>query len=66
VLNVKPAQHQASKQRSKTPAHLRRIARSREAAESGPVGTPQPSTAGKEAPFSPELWRSILDGDIQF
>ncbi|MFY9646697.1 MAG: response regulator [Terriglobales bacterium] len=65
VLNVKPLQRE-EKLRPKTPAHLRRIARSRETVDCGQASAGQSPTAGKDAPFSPELWKSIRDGDIEF
>jgi len=62
VLNVKPAQYREAQQRTQTPAHLRRLGRSR----AGQPNPPQPVTDGKEALFSGEVWRGIRNGTLQF
>jgi hypothetical protein len=66
VLSVKPAQLHESKQRSQTPAHLRRPGRSREVELDGQANTLQSADEGNDAPFSREVWRSIRDGNVKF
>src|SRR5271165_348198 len=64
VMNVKPAQVRESKLRSQTPAHLRRVGRSREGTERG--NSLRLAIDGKDKPFAREVWRSIRDGTIRF
>jgi DNA-binding response OmpR family regulator len=71
VLNVKPAQSHDGKLRAQTPAHRRRPGRSREGADHGQTDTPQLATLQlaidkTEVPFSPGVWRSIRNGNVQF
>ena len=66
VLSVKPAQLHESKQRSQTPAHLRRPGRSREGTDRGPANPLQLATDDKDKPFAREVWRSIRDGTTRF
>jgi DNA-binding response OmpR family regulator len=66
VLNVKPAQHPANKPRSETPVRLRRTGRSRGMTNHDQANICQSATDGRATPFSPEVWRSILDGKVEF
>jgi hypothetical protein len=67
ILNVKPAQREEEKQMGrKPPLHLRRLGRSRDGAEYSPAAAALPAPAPKDAPVSPEAWRRILNGTIQF
>jgi DNA-binding response OmpR family regulator len=71
VLNVKPAQSHDGKLRAQTPAHRRRLGRSREGTDRGTADTPQLATLQlaidkTEVPFSPRVWRSIRNGNVQF
>lgn len=63
VLNVKPglrleapSGHDSSGNRSSSSRALR----------SSQANPPHPATDEKDAPFSPRVWRSILDGSIAF
>ncbi len=66
ILNVRPAQLREQAQRAQTPAHLRRLGRSREGADSGRSNTFQLATEEKDAPFSPRVWESIRNGTVRF
>lgn len=66
VLNVKPAGDVEANLGAQTPAHLRRLGRSREWAYRSQANTPQLATDEKDAPFPPRLWRSIRNGTVQF
>jgi hypothetical protein len=79
ILNVKPAQREEEQLRGKTPLHVRRLGRSRGGAEHGAEhSSPKPvqSAAAQPAPadhdvdreerLSPEAWRRIRNGNIQF
>jgi DNA-binding response OmpR family regulator len=76
VLTVKPAQRHETRVRARTASHLRRPGRSRaaadpqmanaEPADSRPANPPRLATEGKDAPFSPDVWRSIRNGTVQF
>src|ERR1035437_1710731 len=66
ILNVKPIQLREQTQRAQTPAHLRRLGRSREGADRGQSNTLQCATEEKHAPFSRRVRQSICDGTVQF
>jgi len=66
VLAVRAGQRAETRLRVETPPRLRRPGRSRQIADRSQADTPQSATAGRGTPFSPELWRSILDGVIRF
>jgi len=66
ILNVKPIQLREQTQRAQTPAHLRRLGRSREGADRGQSNTLQCATEEKHAPFSRRVRQSIRDGTVQF
>jgi DNA-binding response OmpR family regulator len=65
VLNVKPAQRLEEKLTPQMPAHLHPHSRR---AVSAPLQTNTPDLLpdGKDAPFSPSVWQSIRDGNVQF
>lgn len=71
ILNVKPAQRAREQLRGKAPLHLRRVGRSRDGAgdslaKAAPSETAQEAPVHKDAPLSPEAWRRIRNGNIQF
>jgi DNA-binding response OmpR family regulator len=71
VLNVKPAQSHEGKLGAQMPTYCRRPGRSREGADHGqadtlPLATLQLAIDKKEVPFSPAVWRSIRNGNVQF
>ena len=65
-VDAKPAQHPANKPRSETPVRLRRTGRSRGMTNHDQANICQSATDGRATPFSPEVWRSILDGKVEF
>ncbi len=66
ILNARPVQLREQTQRAQTPAHLRRLGRSREGADRGQGNTLPLATEDKDAPFSPRVWQSIRNGTFQF
>jgi DNA-binding NtrC family response regulator len=66
ILKVKPVQLREQTRKAQTPADLRRPGRSRESANGGRSNTPQLATEEKDASFSPQIWRRIRNGAIQF
>ena len=64
VLNVKPGLRLEAL--SDAPIRHHRSSNSRGSLRHSPADPPQPATDEKDAPFSPTVWRSILDGSIDF
>ena len=65
VLNAKLDRGGEEKPRSQTP-RLRRSRRSRAGTETWQTTTAQLAADEQDAPFSPAVWRSILNGTFQF
>jgi DNA-binding response OmpR family regulator len=66
ILNVRPVQLREPTQRAQTPAHLRRLGRSRENASRGQSNTVPLATEDKDVSFSPRVWESIRNGTVRF
>jgi DNA-binding response OmpR family regulator len=66
VLNVRPAQQIEIRLRSETPTHVRRPGRARKAATQSPPDRTELALDEKLAPFSPEVWRAVREGKMQF
>jgi DNA-binding response OmpR family regulator len=66
VLNVKPAQRLEEKLRPQMPVHLRPHSRQRAVSAQLQANLPELAPDSNDTPFSPTLWRSIQDGDVQF
>jgi DNA-binding response OmpR family regulator len=65
VLSIGPARRRQHKLRDQMPARLRRSGRSRDTERRRPI-PPRASTDDNESSFSPEVWRCIWDGSIDF
>src|ERR1700722_7940718 len=67
VLNAKPAQlRDDGEPRPRIPLHLRRVGELRKGPGPSEPNPIQLATNDKGAPFSPNLWRNIRNGTIQF
>ena len=66
VLNVEFAQRLEAKVRAEPPAPLPRPENPGEGLDRSKTNPPQPATDDKDAPLSPGVWTSILDGSIGF
>ncbi len=66
VLSVKPAKRLEAKLRAQAPVRLRRPGSPREGLDRCQSNPPQPAPDDRDAPFSPRVWRNILDGGIEF
>jgi len=66
VLNVRPAKRLAGDPKARTPTDLRRPGRSGDGADRGRANLAQKTTSDQDAPFSPSVWRDILNGSIEF
>ena len=66
MLHVRPARRRESKLRAQTPTTLPRLGRSREGRANREAKTPQLAIGEKTAPFSPNVWRAIRNGSLQF
>jgi len=66
VLNVKPGLR--LEELSEAPMRRHRSSKSRGTLRYGPANPPHLATdeKDKDAPFSPSIWRSILDGSVDF
>jgi DNA-binding response OmpR family regulator len=66
ALNVKSECDREGNRRTHTPARLRRAGRSREGVERLQTTTAQLASDEQDAPFSPQVWRLIRNGSVQF
>ena len=65
VLSVKPAQPNAGKPKPEMLLHLRRPGRSRKGAKPRQANGAQLVADEKNAPFSPKVWKGVLNGNLQ-
>ena len=66
VLNVKRHRLAEAKLRAQAPVRSRRPNSAREGTVRCQANLPEPATDQPDAPFTPGVWRSILDGRVQF
>jgi response regulator RpfG family c-di-GMP phosphodiesterase len=66
VMNIKPVQRREARLRAQTPANIPRPARSRAGADPMNPNASLPIDSATDAPFSPEVWRNIRNGTIEF
>lgn len=66
VMNVKPAQRHAAQLRAQGAAELRHPNMSSAGANAGQARVSHTMSSVRDTPFSPEVWRNIRNGTIQF
>ena len=66
VLNVKPNRMVDARLAARAPLRLHRPYSTREGTVRCQANPPQPATGDGDSPFSPGVWKSILDGSVEF
>jgi CheY-like chemotaxis protein len=66
VLSAKSGRSLEATLQAQAPVHHRRPGSSRGGLLHRSHTNPPPPATGENAPFSPSVWRSILDGDVKF